>query len=136
MKILSTIDEENLGNFSFRIPINKIEAPRLKHEQEFNKLFRGVYKNIFFGGQKLLCQINSLFRRVNFFPPNFPFPKYKRKFWREKFTLQMNEVLFDILFLRVQKEIFCLQKFYLQKSDKKQMENLGQGRPTCGTEIF
>jgi hypothetical protein len=22
--------------------------------------------------------------KVNFFPPKFPFPKYKRKFWREK----------------------------------------------------
>ncbi len=44
--------------------------------------------------QKLFWKINSLFWRVfeNFFPPNFPFPKYKRKIWREKFTLQRNEV--------------------------------------------
>jgi hypothetical protein len=34
--------------------------------------------------KNLLCKVDSLFCQVNFFPPNFPFPKYKRKFWREK----------------------------------------------------
>jgi hypothetical protein len=34
--------------------------------------------------ENLLCKVNTLFWRVNFFPPKFPFPKYKRKFWREK----------------------------------------------------
>jgi hypothetical protein len=27
----------------------------------------------------------------NFFPPKFPFPKYKGKIWREKITWQMYE---------------------------------------------
>jgi hypothetical protein len=27
---------------------------------------------------------NNLLCKVNFFPPKFPFPKYKRKIWREK----------------------------------------------------
>jgi hypothetical protein len=43
--------------------------------------------------QKFLCKVDSLFWRVNFFPPNFPFTKYKRKIWREKNTLQKSEVL-------------------------------------------
>jgi hypothetical protein len=41
--------------------------------------------------------------KVNFFPPNFSFPKYKRKIWREKilckivnFTLQRNDVHNDL----------------------------------------
>jgi hypothetical protein len=37
--------------------------------------------------QKLLC-------KVNFFPPNFPFRKYKRKIWREKNTMQKSEFYF------------------------------------------
>jgi hypothetical protein len=36
--------------------------------------------------QKLLCKLGSLFGRVNLFPPNFSFTKYKRKIWREKNT--------------------------------------------------
>ncbi len=54
-----------------------------------------VLRNTNWGWQKLLCKVDSLFWRVNFFPPNFPFTKYKRKVWREKilckkvnFTLQ------------------------------------------------
>ncbi len=42
----------------------------------------------------LLCKVNSLFWRVNFFPPKFPFPKYKRKFGGKKFTFQRNEDLY------------------------------------------
>jgi hypothetical protein len=30
----------------------------------------------------------------NFFPPKFPFPKYKGKIWREKITLQKSEFYF------------------------------------------
>ncbi len=35
--------------------------------------------------KNLLCKVNSLFWRVKFFPPKFPFPKYNRKIWRERF---------------------------------------------------
>ncbi len=59
--------------------------------------------------QKLLCKVDSLFWRVNFFPPNFPFPKYKRKIWREKFTLQKSE------FLLQRNEVLKISLFKLPK---------------------
>jgi hypothetical protein len=49
--------------------------------------------------KKLLCKVEFTLLKSKFFPPNFPFPKYKRKIWREKIlckrvnsTLQMSEV--------------------------------------------
>jgi hypothetical protein len=37
-----------------------------------------------FYSNNLLCKVNLLFCKVIFFPPKFPFPKNKRKIWREK----------------------------------------------------
>jgi hypothetical protein len=48
-------------------------------------------------------KVNSLLCKVLFFPPKFSFPKYKRKIWREKITLPMNEVriFFVDFFLKI-----------------------------------
>jgi hypothetical protein len=57
-----------------------------------NFIFSGFQQNC--SGQNLLSKVNPLFWKVNFFPPKFSFPKYKRKIWREKLTLQKSEFYF------------------------------------------
>jgi hypothetical protein len=76
---------EYYSNFNFKM------FPSPKHLVTFCRRIRVVLTEFFFRGKtvvflrkNLLCKVNSLFWRANFFPPKFPFPKFKRKIWREK----------------------------------------------------
>jgi hypothetical protein len=68
--------------------------------------------------KNLLSNVDSLFCQVIFFPPNFPFPKYKRKVWREKIYFAKertpnflgSQFTFSILFSMIfwlQNELIC-----------------------------
>ncbi len=84
--------ELKLIGFGWEIVIIKFKKRRLESfaKWRFNdyRLTRFSYKiYLYFKWKNLLCL-------VNFFPPKFLFSKYKRKIWRQEFTLQRNEVYY------------------------------------------